>query len=111
MSLTATRPSLLEDTYVLLLIASVGVLFLVACANVSNLFLARASARRKEVATRLALGAPRGRVVQQFLTESVVLGLFGGRPVCWSPRRSPAALLAWSSAGVQEFPDPVDLHW
>ena len=109
-SLTPTRPSLLADTFAGLLIASVSLLFMVACANLSNLFLARASARRKEVATRLALGAPRGRVLQQFLTESVVLGLIGGAASLLMVAPISGAVLAWSSGGIQEFPDPVDLH-
>lgn len=109
-SLAPTRPSLLGDTYVGLLIASVGALFLVACANLSNLFLARASARRIEVATRLALGAPPRRVVQQFLTESVVLGLLGGAAGLWIATPTSIAMLSWSSAGVQEFPEAVDLY-
>ena len=109
-SLEPTRPSLLADTYVWLLIASVGALFLIACANVSNLFLARASARRREVATCLALGAPRRRVVQQFMTESVVLGLLGGAAGLLIATPTSAAMLAWSTAGVQEFPDAVDLQ-
>ena len=105
-----TRPSLLADTYVWLLIASVGALFLIACANVSNLFLARASARRREVATCLALGAPRRRVVQRFMTESVVLGLVGGAAGLLIAAPTSAVMLAWSTAGVQEFPDAVDLR-
>jgi putative ABC transport system permease protein len=109
-SLEPTRPSLLADTYVGLLIASVGALFLIACANLSNLFLARASARRTEVATCLALGAPRRRVVQRFMTESVVLGLLGGAAGLLVATPTSAAMLAWSTAGVQEFPDAVDLQ-
>jgi predicted permease len=109
-SLEPTRPSLLADDYVWLLIASVGALFLIACANLSNLFLARASARRREVATCLALGAPRRRVVQRFMTESVVLGLLGGAAGLLVAPPTTTAILAWSTAGVQEFPDAVDLR-
>ncbi len=109
-SLEFVRPSLVADTYVGLLIASVGALFLIACANVSNLFLARASARRREVATRLALGAPRRRVLQQFMTESVVLGLLGGAAGLAIATPTSAAMLAWSAAGGTEFPDAVNLQ-
>jgi putative ABC transport system permease protein len=98
------RPALL------ILLGAVTLVLLVACVNVANLLLARAGGRTREVAVRAAVGAGRGRLVQQFLAESVVLGLAGGLAglgvAYWATR----ALVALGPANIPRLGE-VGIDW
>jgi putative ABC transport system permease protein len=103
-----TSPTLHRALYVLL--AAVGMLLLIACANLANLTLARAALRAREISIRLALGATRGRVIRQLIAESLIVSIVGAVAGLLLAHWCIQGMLALKPPDIQR-PDLIEINW
>jgi len=104
-----SREDFAQQLFILLSMSAV--VLLIACANIANLLLARATARYKEVGVRLSIGASRVRVIRQFLTESLLLSLLGGIAGLFVAMGAARLLIIQLTQTSQNFSLSTDLDW